>query len=122
MPTTVGRAGCRIRDLADRLGAQLRAVPTEVGTSCPYVYDRPVNTARKTQFTHGATLPALSPREREVIAMASAGLTNPQIANRLAISVHGVKFHLASVYRKLGVANRTQAATRFVQLSSTGTE
>jgi DNA-binding CsgD family transcriptional regulator len=61
---------------------------------------------------------ALSPRERQVMSMASVGLTNPQIASRLAISVHGVKFHLASVYRKLGVANRTEAAIRFVQLTS----
>jgi DNA-binding NarL/FixJ family response regulator len=61
------------------------------------------------------TVLALSPREREVITMASTGLTNPQIASRLAISVHGVKFHLASVYRKLGVTNRTEAAMTFMQ-------
>jgi len=42
--------------------------------------------------------------------MASQGLTNMQIAQRLNLSVHAVKFHLAAVYRKLGATNRTQAA------------
>ena len=53
---------------------------------------------------------SLSPRERQVIDLASLGLTNNQIAQRLALTVHAVKFHLATTYRKLGVANRTEAA------------
>lgn len=57
----------------------------------------------------------LTAREREVMSMASSGLTNNEIALRLHVSVHGVKFHLASVYRKLGVANRTEAAVTFLQ-------
>ena len=64
-----------------------------------------------------ASRTGLSPREQEVLAMASRGMTNPQIAVQLAISVHGVKFHLASIYRKLGVANRTEAAIAFLQLT-----
>lgn len=52
----------------------------------------------------------LSARELEVLEMSSVGMTNPEIAKRLHITVHGVKFHLASIYRKLGVANRTEAA------------
>jgi len=54
--------------------------------------------------------------------MASKGLTNPEIASRLAISVHGVKFHLASIYRKLGVTNRTEAAITFVQQTATSAD
>lgn len=42
--------------------------------------------------------------------MASLGLTNEQVATRLNVTVHAVKFHLASIYRKLGVTNRTEAA------------
>ena len=42
--------------------------------------------------------------------MASHGETNAAIAARLGVSVHAVKFHLASIYKKLGVANRTEAA------------
>ena len=51
-----------------------------------------------------------SSREIEVLELASQGMTNPQIATRLELSVHAIKFHLASIYRKLGAANRTEAA------------
>ena len=47
--------------------------------------------------------------------MISRGLSNSQIATRLGLSIHAVKFHLASVYRKLGVANRTEAAVALLQ-------
>jgi DNA-binding CsgD family transcriptional regulator len=62
---------------------------------------------------HGIT--ALSPRERIVLEMVASGLTNVEIAHKLGVSVHAIKFHLASVYRKLGVGNRTEAAIRFVR-------
>jgi DNA-binding CsgD family transcriptional regulator len=52
----------------------------------------------------------LSPREVEVLETTSLGLTNEQVAARLQVTVHAVKFHLASIYRKLGVTNRTEAA------------
>jgi DNA-binding CsgD family transcriptional regulator len=55
-------------------------------------------------------LSLLSPREAEVLSMTSRGLTNAQVAESLRVTVHAVKFHLASIYRKLGVANRTEAA------------
>ena len=58
----------------------------------------------------------LSPRELEVLEMASLGLTNSEIGRRLHVSVHAVKFHLAAIYRKLGVANRTEAS-RWAQLN-----
>jgi two-component system, NarL family, nitrate/nitrite response regulator NarL len=62
----------------------------------------------------------LSPRERQVLEMATRGLTNAQIAAHLNISVHAVKFHLSSVYRKLGVSNRTGAAVRYMQQRKRG--
>lgn len=61
---------------------------------------------------------ALSCRETEVVEMASLGLTNGEIADRLSVTAYAVKFHLASVYRKLGVANRTQAAIAYLNLGS----
>ena len=57
----------------------------------------------------------LSSRELEVLAMTSAGRTNSETAQRLGVTVHAVKFHLASIYRKLGVANRTEAAIAFLR-------
>ena len=47
--------------------------------------------------------------------MAALGLTNSEIARRLHVTVHAVKFHLAGVYRKLGVANRTEAAVLYLR-------
>ena len=52
----------------------------------------------------------LTEREREVLALVGAGLQNKQIALRLGISEKTVKAHLTSVFRQLGVFDRTQAA------------
>jgi DNA-binding CsgD family transcriptional regulator len=56
----------------------------------------------------------LSPRELQVLEHTSQGRTNAQTATDLGITTHAVKFHLASIYRKLGVANRTEATARYV--------
>jgi DNA-binding NarL/FixJ family response regulator len=52
----------------------------------------------------------LSPREREVLALVRQGLANKQIARRLGISERTVKAHLTSVFQRIGVVDRTQAA------------
>jgi DNA-binding NarL/FixJ family response regulator len=57
----------------------------------------------------------LSQRELQVLSMASRGLTNGQMAGELELTVHAIKFHLAAVYRKLGVANRTEAAVAYLR-------
>jgi len=54
-------------------------------------------------------------REAQVLEMAARGLTNAQIGDVLGVTVHAVKFHLAAVYRKLGVTNRTEAAAVFLR-------
>ena len=60
--------------------------------------------------TAGSPLDELSPREREVLAMVAQGLPNKLIARRLEISEKTVKAHLTSVFRRIGVTDRTQAA------------
>ena len=57
----------------------------------------------------------LTPREAEVLERIAHGLTNSQVAKELDVTVHAVKFHLGSIYRKLGVINRTEAAGLFFQ-------
>ena len=61
---------------------------------------------------------ALTPRELEVLREASLGRTNAQVAATLGVTVHAVKFHLASVFRKLGVRNRTEAAVAYLSRSA----
>jgi DNA-binding NarL/FixJ family response regulator len=52
----------------------------------------------------------LTPREQEVLRLVRQGLANKQIARRLGISERTVKAHLTSVFQRLGVEDRTQAA------------
>jgi DNA-binding NarL/FixJ family response regulator len=54
-------------------------------------------------------LEPLTPREHEVLGMLALGLANKQIAARLNISEHTVKFHVAAILGKLGAASRTEA-------------
>ncbi len=77
---------------ASELGAVL---PATVGSSVP-VDDLPEPLTR---------------REHEVLQMLAAGLANKEIAARLVISDHTVKFHVASILGKLGASTRTEAVS-----------
>lgn len=52
--------------------------------------------------------------------MTARGLTNSQIAADLAVSIHAVKFHLATIYRKLDVSNRTEATFLYLNRAGVG--
>jgi len=54
----------------------------------------------------------LTPREIEVLGAIGEGLTNKAIARRLDISLHTVKFHIESLFRKLGARTRTEAVAK----------
>jgi len=54
----------------------------------------------------------LTPRELEVLAALAEGSTNKAIARRLDISLHTVKFHVESLFRKLGARTRTEAVAK----------
>lgn len=58
----------------------------------------------------------LTPREVEVLRMLAEGLGNKQIADRLGISDHTVKFHISSILGKLGAASRTEAVTLGIRM------
>jgi two-component system, NarL family, response regulator YdfI len=53
----------------------------------------------------------LTPREIEVLRMIAEGLGNKEIASKLGISDHTVKFHISSIFAKLGASNRAEAVT-----------
>ena len=76
-----------------------------------FVLDAPNHNAVGNQ--PGAGLVSLTPRELEVLELISAGATNAEAALRLHLSVHAIKFHLARIYRRLGVTNRTEAAITY---------
>lgn len=59
--------------------------------------------------------PDLSARERQVLELIVRGLANKQIAYSLSIAEHTVKNHVKSILSKLGVQDRTQAATAAIQ-------
>jgi DNA-binding NarL/FixJ family response regulator len=68
---------------------------------------------------HRTSLPEgepLTPREREVLELLASGQSNKEIASRLHISEHTAKFHVNSLFAKLGTQNRTEAVVRAAQL------
>jgi DNA-binding CsgD family transcriptional regulator len=67
-----------------------------------------------TENGHGG-IGVLSPRELEVLQLIASGMTNGEVAARLHVTVHAVKFHLAAIYRRLGVSNRTEAAVTYLR-------
>jgi two-component system, NarL family, response regulator YdfI len=54
----------------------------------------------------------LTPREAEVLRLLADGLGNREIAAKLNVSEHTIKFHIRSILGKLGAASRTEAVTR----------
>jgi NarL family two-component system response regulator YdfI len=77
--------------------------PADLATLLPATVASPV--------TVEELLEPLTRREREVLQMLAAGLANKEIAARLAISDHTVKFHVASILGKLGASTRTEAVS-----------
>jgi DNA-binding NarL/FixJ family response regulator len=59
----------------------------------------------------------LTDRELEILKLVSEGYTNGRIARELWVTEQTVKFHLSNTYRKLGVANRTEAS-RYAHLNN----
>jgi DNA-binding NarL/FixJ family response regulator len=70
---------------------------------------------RRTRLSHGRC--QLTPREAEILSRVAQGHTNGRIARELWVTEQTVKFHLRNTYRKLGVANRTEA-TRYAYLNA----
>jgi two-component system, NarL family, nitrate/nitrite response regulator NarL len=64
---------------------------------------------REIRANHRRERPALTSREREVLVLAAEGLSAPDIGERLFLSTSTVKTHLAHLYEKLGVSDRTAA-------------
>ena len=70
----------------------------------------------KTRYPDAEWIEPLSERELEVLDLIAEGLTNPQIAARLFLSLNTVKAHTRNIYGKLDVHSRTQAVARSQEL------
>lgn len=55
-------------------------------------------------------------RELEVLEVLIKGKSNKEIAEKLTITSHTVKAHIASIYEKLNVSNRVQATVKYLQM------
>lgn len=110
------RAGVRAalpRDAsAQEIAACIAAVAAGLIVLHPSVLPLSGTVRRKARGVPGAVSTApLTPRELEVLAMMAEGMGNRAIAQRLAISTHTVKFHIAAILDKLNARSRTQAVT-----------
>jgi len=74
-----------------------------------YLEPRVANKVLAEMASGGHRANALSAREREVLRLVAEGLPTKQIANALSISERTVKFHVNSIFHKLGAENRAQA-------------
>jgi DNA-binding NarL/FixJ family response regulator len=96
------------------------ALPDDVAAAIRQTFDRSVflTPAHRDGCATATPAPAvlaqegvgLTRREREILALVSEGHSNPTLAKMLWVTEQTVKFHLSNIYRKLGVANRTEAA------------
>jgi DNA-binding NarL/FixJ family response regulator len=108
----VGASGYLLKSIgSDDLVRQLEHVRHGESAIDPGMAARAVDTAsrmRRDEFWPGARQ-GLTQRESEILSYMVTGLSNRAVANRLVIGDETVKSHLRSIYRKLGVSDRTSA-------------
>jgi len=103
-----GSAGVLSREAgAHQIDAALRAVAAGLIVRCSGAAEAGFAAMRESD---GQAL--LTPRELDVLAALAEGITNKAIARRLNISLHTVKFHVESLFRKLGARTRTEAVAK----------
>ena len=92
----------------EELGAAAAAVGRGLVVLPPSLTERLLGTPTAVE----ALSEPLTAREDEVLALLGRGLPNKLIARELSISEHTVKFHVSSIYAKLGVTNRAEAVSQ----------
>ena len=63
---------------------------------------------------------SLSPRHRQILALIAQGMRNEEIAGELELSPNTIKFHIQTLYLRLEVRNRVQAANQYAQITGDG--
>ena len=92
---------------AHEIGLAIEAAAAGLMLMHPDSIEAPISEPSLTSLTSGT----LSTREVEVLRMLSEGFANKEIAYRLGISEHTVKFHVGSLFQKLNASSRTEAVT-----------
>ena len=101
----------------DELVAAVRAVGEGLWVGAPGLVEGLMRSHRVGESSSEESLiDPLTAREKEVLQLMAQGLANKQIALSLGISEHTVKFHLSSLYAKLGISSRTEAVKRGIEL------
>jgi DNA-binding CsgD family transcriptional regulator len=104
-----------VRQLGDEAFASARADGQQLSVAEAVEYTRRGRGARKRPSSGWQSL---TPTELEVVRHAAAGLTNPEIAERMFVSRGTVKVHLSHVYAKLGLRNRAEVTAEAMRRSA----
>jgi DNA-binding NarL/FixJ family response regulator len=94
----------------DELGAAIHALAEGLWVGAPALLGSLMERLSLPELIEAdLTAQTLTARENQVLQLIAQGLANKQIARQLEISEHTVKFHLSSIYAKLGATSRTEA-------------
>ena len=102
------------------LAAALRAVARGDSVLDPSMAAQVLNLVKhRGQTSPAEKLRLLSPQERRVVALLTSGLTNKEIGDQLGLTEKTVKNYLATIFSKLNITRRTQAAALFAESGQT---
>ena len=109
-----GASGFLLKDVtAERLFDAVRVVAAGEALLAPAITRRLISEFARLQpqpaIPSRETLAALTPRERQVLRLVAAGLSNQEIAAQLVVTEETVKTHVSRILNKLGLRDRTQA-------------
>jgi len=118
---SAGAQGYLLKDVdGAALAGALRTVAGGKSVLAPSMADQALNLVKHRHEPSAADkLGQLSPQERKVVAHLADGLTNKEIGDRLGLTEKTVKNYLATVFSKLNISRRAQAATLFAKAGRT---
>ncbi len=96
----------------EEIARAIRAVAAGEAIFGPTVASRVLGLVTRGRQAEEQPFPALSPREREVLDLLAAGLSNAAIGNRLGLAAKTVANNVSSIFTKLQVSDRSQAIVR----------
>ena len=107
-----GAIGYLLKDvLADQLVSAIRGANSGVLSLTSNLAKALIHASREPLVAN----PNLTASEKEVLVLMIEGLSNPEIAKRLSISISTVRFHVSNILSKMGVLSRTAAVSAAVQ-------